>query len=93
MTAVSKLSRPARYVAAEAARNGWNLEDAARRLRYAFFERVCATSQITRIAVAAHTAQDQAETVLAHFDSRDRTYRPRGYLSNCRICNSPTAWH
>ena len=52
-------------VAAEAARNGWNLEDAARRLRYAFFERVCATGQVTRIAVA-HTAQDQAETVLAH---------------------------
>ncbi|HXN72281.1 MAG TPA: tRNA lysidine(34) synthetase TilS [Candidatus Acidoferrales bacterium] len=52
-------------VAAEAARHGWNLEDAARRLRYAFFERVCAEGQTTRIAVA-HTAQDQAETVLAH---------------------------
>jgi tRNA(Ile)-lysidine synthase len=52
-------------VAAEAARRGWNLEDAARRLRYAFFERVCAAGQATRIAVA-HTAQDQAETVLAH---------------------------
>jgi tRNA(Ile)-lysidine synthase len=52
-------------VAAEAARHGWNLEDAARRLRYAFFERVCADGQATRIAVA-HTAQDQAETVLAH---------------------------
>ncbi|HXO04441.1 MAG TPA: tRNA lysidine(34) synthetase TilS [Candidatus Sulfotelmatobacter sp.] len=52
-------------VAAEAARQGWNLEDAARRLRYAFFERVCAAGRATRIAVA-HTAQDQAETVLAH---------------------------
>jgi tRNA(Ile)-lysidine synthase len=52
-------------VAAEAVRHGWNLEDAARRLRYAFFERVCAAGQATRIAVA-HTAQDQAETVLAH---------------------------
>jgi len=52
-------------VAAEAARRGWNIEDAARRLRYAFFERVCAAGQATRIAVA-HTAQDQAETVLAH---------------------------
>jgi tRNA(Ile)-lysidine synthase len=52
-------------VAAEAALHGWNLEDAARRLRYAFFERVCADGQATRIAVA-HTAQDQAETVLAH---------------------------
>src|SRR5271156_4262641 len=27
-------------VGAEAARQGWNLEDGARRLRYAFFERV-----------------------------------------------------
>jgi tRNA(Ile)-lysidine synthase len=52
-------------VAASAALQGWNLEDAARRLRYAFFERVCATGKATRIAVA-HTAQDQAETVLAH---------------------------
>jgi tRNA(Ile)-lysidine synthase len=52
-------------VAARAALPGWNLEDAARRLRYAFFERVCASGEATRIAVA-HTAQDQAETVLAH---------------------------
>jgi len=52
-------------VSAAAALNGWNLEDAARRLRYAFFENVCATGQATRVAVA-HTAQDQAETVLAH---------------------------
>jgi tRNA(Ile)-lysidine synthase len=52
-------------VAAEAALHGWNLEDASRRLRYAFFERVCAAGQATRIAVA-HTAEDQAETVLAH---------------------------
>src|SRR6202046_2212211 len=52
-------------VAAEAARHGWNLEDAGRRLRYTFFERVGAEGQATRIAVA-HTAQDQAETVLAH---------------------------
>jgi tRNA(Ile)-lysidine synthase len=52
-------------VAAEAAHHGWNLEDASRRLRYAFFERVCAAGQATHIAVA-QTAQDQAETVLAH---------------------------
>ncbi len=52
-------------VAVEADLHGWNLEDAARRLRYAFFERVCAAGRATRIAVA-HTAQDQAETVLAH---------------------------
>ena len=52
-------------VAAAAAQYAWNLEDAARRLRYAFFERVMNQSQLTHIAVA-HTADDQAETVLAH---------------------------
>ncbi|MGB0036988.1 MAG: tRNA lysidine(34) synthetase TilS [Candidatus Acidiferrales bacterium] len=52
-------------VAAEAMRNGWNLEDAARRLRYAFFVRVIEEGRATRIAVA-HTADDQAETLLAH---------------------------
>jgi tRNA(Ile)-lysidine synthase len=52
-------------VASSAALQGWNLEDAARRLRYAFFEHICASGKASRIAVA-HTAQDQAETVLAH---------------------------
>ncbi len=52
-------------VAAAAAAHKWNLEDAARRLRYAFFERVIAEGRATRIVVA-HTADDQAETVLAH---------------------------
>jgi tRNA(Ile)-lysidine synthase len=52
-------------VAAAAATHRWNLEDAARRLRYAFFERMVAEGRATRIVVA-HTADDQAETVLAH---------------------------
>jgi tRNA(Ile)-lysidine synthase len=52
-------------VAAAAKRNKWNLEDAARRLRYAFFERLIRDGQATRMAVA-QTADDQAETVLAH---------------------------
>ena len=52
-------------VAAAAAAHKWNLEDAARRLRYAFFERLVAEGRATHIAVA-HTADDQAETVLAH---------------------------
>jgi tRNA(Ile)-lysidine synthase len=52
-------------VAGEAKRNGWNLEDAARRLRYAFFARLVAEGRATRVAVA-HTADDQAETVLGH---------------------------
>jgi len=50
---------------AEAARaHGWNLEDAARRLRYAHFASLVNAGRITRVAVA-HTADDQAETVLA----------------------------
>ncbi len=52
-------------VLAAAAKQKWNLEDAARRLRYAFFERLVGQGRATRIAVA-HTADDQAETVLAH---------------------------
>ncbi len=52
-------------VAAEAQRHGWNLEDAARRLRYEFFERAAAARNLNRVAVA-HTADDQAETVLSH---------------------------
>ncbi|HEV3254976.1 MAG TPA: tRNA lysidine(34) synthetase TilS [Candidatus Acidoferrales bacterium] len=50
-------------VAAVARRESWNLEDAARRLRYAFFERTVRDGRATRVAVA-HTADDQAETVL-----------------------------
>jgi tRNA(Ile)-lysidine synthase len=52
-------------VSAAAASNKWNLEDAARRLRYAFFERVVQEGRASRILVA-HTVDDQAETVLAH---------------------------
>src|ERR1700741_2236616 len=52
-------------VRAAATDNGLNLEEAARRLRYGFFERVLADQKATRIAVA-HTADDQAETVLGH---------------------------
>jgi tRNA(Ile)-lysidine synthase len=52
-------------VLAAASKNKWNLEDAGRRLRYAFFERLVAEGKANRIAVA-HTEDDQAETVLAH---------------------------
>jgi tRNA(Ile)-lysidine synthase len=51
-------------VAVAARAHGWNLEDAARRLRYAFFASLAKAGRITRVAVA-HTADDQAETVLA----------------------------
>jgi tRNA(Ile)-lysidine synthase len=42
----------------------WNLEDAGRRLRYGFFGALVREGRIDRVAVA-HTADDQAETVLA----------------------------
>jgi len=51
-------------VAALARRNHWNLEDAGRRARYAFFEKLVRDGRCTKIAVA-HTADDQAETLLA----------------------------
>lgn len=52
-------------VLAAVSANKWNLEDAGRRIRYAFFERIVAEGRASRIAVA-HTEDDQAETVLAH---------------------------
>ena len=51
-------------VAREARAKHWNLEDAARRLRYGFFAALLEGAPIDRVAVA-HTADDQAETVLA----------------------------
>lgn len=52
-------------VAAKAKREKANLEDAGRRARYEFFDELVAEGHLTRIATA-HTADDQAETVLAH---------------------------
>lgn len=52
-------------VAAKAKRERANVEDAARRARYAYFERLVNGGHVARVAVA-HTADDQAETVLAH---------------------------
>lgn len=52
-------------IGAKAKRERANLEDAGRRARYAFFERLVTEGRLSRIAVA-HTADDQAETVLAH---------------------------
>ena len=52
-------------IASKSARERANLEDAARRARYAYFERLTAEGKLDRVAVA-HTADDQAETVLGH---------------------------
>lgn len=51
-------------VAAAAKSHCWNLEDAARRLRYNFFEKIVTRGTAKRVATA-HTADDQAETTLA----------------------------
>ena len=52
-------------VAARAKREKLNVEDAARRARYEFFAALVKEGKIARVATA-HTADDQAETVLAH---------------------------
>jgi tRNA(Ile)-lysidine synthase len=51
-------------VGAWARKNACNLEDAARKCRYAFFSELIREGRITRVCVG-HTADDQAETVLA----------------------------
>jgi tRNA(Ile)-lysidine synthase len=52
-------------VAARAKREKANLEDAGRRARHEFFARLVREGKVDRVALA-HTADDQAETVLAH---------------------------
>ena len=52
-------------VAAKAKREKANLEDAARRARYAFFSQL-AEQGVVDLVATAHTMDDQAETVLAH---------------------------
>ena len=52
-------------VAKKAKKERANLEDAARRARYDYFRSLADSGVCNRIAVA-HTADDQAETVLAH---------------------------
>jgi tRNA(Ile)-lysidine synthase len=52
-------------IAAKAKRDKGNLEDTARRARYEFFGALVQGGHLDKVAVA-HTADDQAETVLAH---------------------------
>ncbi len=52
-------------VAGRTNRDKGNLEDVARESRYAFFEKLQSEGHVVEVAVA-HTADDQAETVLAH---------------------------
>src|SRR6266850_2349924 len=53
------------HVAKKAKKERANLEDAARRARYDYFRSLVESGALARVAVA-HTADDQAETVLAH---------------------------
>ena len=52
-------------IAAKAKSRKANLEDTARRARYEFFARLVEDGRVDKVAVA-HTADDQAETVLGH---------------------------
>ena len=52
-------------VRGKAQRERANLEDAARRARYAYFEKLGEQARLDAVATA-HTMDDQAETVLAH---------------------------
>ena len=52
-------------VGAKAKRDKANLEDTARQSRYQFFTELVESGHLEKVAVA-HTADDQAETVLAH---------------------------
>lgn len=54
-------------VAAEAAVHSESIEEAARRLRYAWFRQLLSESPPHAVVVTAHTLDDQAETVLAKF--------------------------
>jgi tRNA(Ile)-lysidine synthase len=52
-------------IRARTKRERGNVEEVARRARYAFFEKLAKDELLAKVAVA-HTADDQAETVLAH---------------------------
>ena len=53
--------------AAEAQAHGESIEEAARRLRYAWFRKLLSESPAETMVATAHTLDDQAETVLAKF--------------------------
>lgn len=58
-----RLHRARVDVGTVAARRGWNVEDAARRVRYEFLSRTAKAAGASAI-LTAHTRRDQAETVL-----------------------------
>ncbi len=69
---------------AQAARHKLSLEEAARVLRYTFLAQVAQSAGASTIAVA-HTADDQAETVLMHFLRGSGLAGLRGMLPKTQI--------
>jgi tRNA(Ile)-lysidine synthase len=65
-TAREAAADPKSGKAAETGKPAESIEEAARRLRYAWFRQLMASGEIDAIATA-HTLDDQAETVLAKF--------------------------
>jgi tRNA(Ile)-lysidine synthase len=65
-TAREAAASPKSGKATETGKAAETIEEAARRLRYAWFRRLLASDEIDAIATA-HTLDDQAETVLAKF--------------------------
>src|SRR6185312_15719182 len=63
-TAVEARAKPGE--GAEAGKKAETIEEAARRLRYAWFRRLLASGEVDAVATA-HTQDDQAETVLGRF--------------------------
>ena len=65
-TAREAAANPKSSKAAETGKPAESIEEAARRLRYAWFRQLMASGEVDAIATA-HTLDDQAETVLAKF--------------------------
>ena len=68
-----------------------NLEDVARKSRYAFFEQLRVEGSVTKIAVA-HTADDQAETVVAHILRGTGLSGLRGIHPETPVVFRPLLW-
>ncbi len=75
-------------VPAEAKKSGESIEEAARRIRYAFFERIMLEKDIPLLATA-HNADDNAETVILNLTRGSGTRGACG-IPACRTVNGGT---
>ena len=69
-------------VRAAAAANGWNMEEAARRLRYAFFDRVLSRRKSDSHCRCPHRRRSGRNRSGAYHQG-NRTHRPGQHLSDC----------